>query len=87
MSGLGGPPTSIIYCYSRWTEICDEIKSGCPSWAATFNAPRVTIFFKMLFQESALWNNNCHNKILFNKTLNCFKNLKQYFLNTVFKNL
>jgi len=39
------PPTSIIYCYSRWQEIYDEIKSGSPSGAATFNAPR------LLFQE------------------------------------
>jgi len=35
------PPTSILYCYSRWQEIYDEIKSGCPSGAATFNAPRL----------------------------------------------
>ncbi len=32
------PPTSILYCYSRWQEIYDEIKSEIK---LTFNAPRL----------------------------------------------
>ena len=35
------PPTSIVYCYSQWQDIYDEIKIGRASGSSYFNVPSV----------------------------------------------
>jgi hypothetical protein len=45
-AGLGGParappPALIIYCYSRWQEIYDEIKNGRAGGPSIFNGPAI----------------------------------------------
>ena len=38
---IRAPPALIIYCYSRWQEIYDEIKNGRASGPSIFNGPAI----------------------------------------------